>query len=93
MQQRFIDKYLPRLDPRTTGLLLVHAINPWGMKHHRRVNADNIDLNRTFLWNQAFDPAFNPEYDFLNDYINPVADRESASSNANFYFNLVRRGS
>ena len=30
MQQRFIEKYLPRFDPRTTGLLLVHAINPWG---------------------------------------------------------------
>src|SRR5512134_3208436 len=68
--QRFIDKFLLRLDPRSTGLLLVHAINPWGMKHHRRVNADNIDLNRTFLRNQTFDPAFNPEYDYLNDYIN-----------------------
>jgi hypothetical protein len=92
MQQRFIDKYLPRLDPRTTGLLLVHAINPWGMKHHRRVNADNIDLNRTFLWNQAFDPAFNPEYDFLNDYINPVKPiKRLALGKVNFYINLLWR--
>jgi hypothetical protein len=93
MQQRFIDKFLPRLDPRTTGLLLVHAINPWGMKHHRRVNRDNIDLNRTFLYNQAFDPGFNPEYDFLNGYIHPARPINNLTlSNANFYWNLLWRG-
>jgi hypothetical protein len=92
MLQRFIDQFLPRLDPRTTGLLLVHAINPWGMKHHRRVNADNIDLNRTFLYGQVFDPGFNPEYDFLNDYINPEKPvRCLILGNANFYLNLVGR--
>ena len=32
------------------SLLIVHAINPLGMQRHRRVNANNIDLNRTFLW-------------------------------------------
>jgi hypothetical protein len=92
MLQRFIDKFLPRLDPRTTGLLLVHAINPWGMKHHRRVNAGNIDLNRTFLYQQSFDPAFNLEYDILNTYINPVKPIKNLTlSNLNFYINLVRR--
>ncbi len=90
MLQRFIEKYLPRLDRRTTGLLLVHAINPWGMKHHRRVNAENIDLNRTFLWDQAFDPAFNPDYDFLNDGIHPTRPIQNlAWSNLGFYKNLV----
>jgi len=71
MFQRFIEAYMPRLDPRTTGILLVHAINPWGMKHHRRGNADNIDLNRTFLWNMDFDPTFNPEYDRIDSFLNP----------------------
>jgi hypothetical protein len=90
MLQLFIEKYLPRLDPRTTGLLLVHSINPWGMKHHRRVNADNIDLNRTFLWNQAIDPTFNPEYDFLNDYIQPEKPvKNLALGNLDFYINLI----
>ncbi|MGD8404196.1 MAG: DUF2817 domain-containing protein, partial [Anaerolineales bacterium] len=63
MQQRFIDKFIPRLDPRTTGLLLVHAINPWGMKHHRRVNPLNVDLNRTFIYDNSFDKSTNPDYD------------------------------
>ncbi|WP_427309851.1 M14 family metallopeptidase [Cupriavidus sp. H39] len=32
-----------------TSLLLVHAINPYGFSHLRRVNEDNVDLNRNFL--------------------------------------------
>lgn len=71
MLQRFIELHMPKLEPRNTGILLLHAINPWGMKHHRRGNADNIDLNRTFLWGVGFDPLFNPEYDRLEAFINP----------------------
>jgi hypothetical protein len=73
MMQRFIECYMPRLNPPKTGILLLHAINPWGMKHHRRGNANNIDLNRTFIWNAGFDPAFNPDYDTLNAFLNPSA--------------------
>jgi Protein of unknown function (DUF2817) len=32
-----------------TSLVLVHAVNPFGFSHLRRVNEDNIDLNRNFL--------------------------------------------
>lgn len=71
MMQLFIEKYMPKLDPRTTGILLVHAINPWGMKHHRRGNRDNIDLNRTFLYDVDHDPDFNPEYDRIRNFLNP----------------------
>ena len=71
MMQLFIEKYMPKLNPSNTGILLVHAINPWGMKHHRRGNKDNIDLNRTFLWNAEHDPKFNPEYDKISKFLNP----------------------
>ena len=71
MLQRFIEVYMPKIDPRKTGILLLHAINPWGMKHHRRGNKDNIDLNRTFIWNGGFDPAFNPDYDKVDAFLNP----------------------
>ena len=73
MMQRFIENYMPSLDPRKTGILLIHAINPWGMKHHRRGNKDNIDLNRTFLWNVGHDPNFNPAYDHIGKFLNPGA--------------------
>jgi hypothetical protein len=71
MMQLFIEKYMPKLDPHNTGILLLHAINPWGMKHHRRGNRDNIDLNRTFLYNIEHDPSFNPEYDKIARFLNP----------------------
>jgi len=31
------------------ALLLVHAVNPYGFSHCRRVNEDNVDLNRNFM--------------------------------------------
>jgi len=90
MQQRFIDKFLPRLDPRTTGLLLVHATNPWGMKYHRRVNSYNVDLNRNFLWDETFDPALNPNYDSLNSIVNPEKPiKNLIQGNLSFYANLA----
>jgi hypothetical protein len=35
--------------PSGTGALLVHAINPYGFAWTRRVNEDNVDLNRNFV--------------------------------------------
>lgn len=35
--------------PKGVGLVLVHAHNPHGFSHLRRVNEDNIDLNRNFV--------------------------------------------
>ncbi|HEY3533883.1 MAG TPA: M14 family metallopeptidase [Casimicrobiaceae bacterium] len=31
-----------------TGVLFVHALNPYGFSHLRRANEDNVDLNRNF---------------------------------------------
>ncbi len=92
MLQRFIDEYLPRLNPKTTGLLLVHTINPWGMKNHRRVNASNIDLNRTFLYDGMFDPHFNPEYDSVDAFLNPKKQVSNLTlDNLRFYAHLISR--
>jgi len=35
--------------PAGAAVLLVHAINPWGMAHWQRGTADNVDLNRNFV--------------------------------------------
>jgi len=92
MMQGFINKYIPRLNPRTTGLLLIHAINPWGMKYHRRVNINNVDLNRTFLGDESFDPSFNPDYDSLDEFLNPVGKvKNLLLDNLTFYVNLLRK--
>jgi len=92
MLQRFLDKFLSRLEPRITGLLLVHTINPWGMKYHRRVNRNNVDLNRTFVWDNSFDKGINPAYDNLLDIIQ--ADRPFRNltlSNIIYYLKLVQK--
>lgn len=47
--------------PADTALLLVHMLNPWGAAHLRRVNEDNIDLNRNFIDFSQSVPA-NPDY-------------------------------
>jgi hypothetical protein len=90
MLQRFIEVYMPKLDPQTTGILLLHAINPWGMKHHRRGNADNIDLNRTFLCNMGFDQTFNSEYDGIDSFLNPPSKlTDLFLSDIAYYLGLV----
>lgn len=71
MLKIFIEEFAPQLNPENTGLLLVHAINPWGMKNRYRVNPDNVDLNRNFVLYELFDPAANPAYDPLTSLLNP----------------------
>jgi len=58
--QLFMNEFMQALNPKNTGLVLVHAINPWGMKHYRRTNENNVDLNRNFIW----------EWDKLNRSLN-----------------------
>jgi hypothetical protein len=71
MLKTFIDEFAPRIDPKNTGLLLVHAINPWGMHQHKRVNANHVDLNRNFVFDGNFSPTINPDYDVLENFLSP----------------------
>jgi hypothetical protein len=68
----FFEEYLSRLDPLTTGLLLIHAINPWGMKYWKRTNPANVDLNRNFFERDfAMLKDFNTDYPALSPFLNP----------------------
>ncbi len=71
MLQIFIEEFLLRLDPKTTGLLIVHAINPWGMKHQRRVNGNNVDLNRNFVKDISALNGSNPDYSRFAELLEP----------------------
>lgn len=70
MQDVFVKDYLSHLDPATTGVLLVHSVNPWGMKHFRRYTENNVDLNRNFIydWN-SFDRSVNKKYTDLQGFM------------------------
>jgi hypothetical protein len=56
--------------PADTAVLFIHALNPYGFSHVRRVTEDNVDLNRNFIDHGNAKPA-NPGYDELRDVICP----------------------
>lgn len=69
--QLFIDAFPPRMNPRETGILVVHPINPYGMKNWTRVNRNNVDLNRNFNTNFDSLKTINPHYEKLKYLLNP----------------------
>jgi hypothetical protein len=78
MQKLFIDEFVPTLDPTNTSLILVHAINAWGMKHFRRVNGNNVDPNRNFVISRSdLDPVINPAYSQVDGFLNPKREPRS----------------
>src|SRR5688500_5108840 len=48
IQKRFLNR-LNKEIAHSFNLIIVHALNPYGMAWYRRVNAKNIDLNRCFF--------------------------------------------
>ena len=61
--------------PADTAIVMVHLLNPWGAAHLRRVNEDNIDLNRNFIDFSQAAPA-NPAYMTWHDFYQ--GDRQHA---------------
>jgi hypothetical protein len=49
--------------PPGARLVMIHALNPYGFAWNRRVNEDNVDINRNFI--DHADPPANPGYDEL----------------------------
>jgi len=48
-QTRWLQELAGRALPRDVAVVMIHLINPWGTAWMRRVNEDNIDLNRNYL--------------------------------------------
>jgi hypothetical protein len=69
--QLFTGEFLQRMNPENTGILIVHPINPYGMKNRTRVNQNNVDLNRNF--NSDFESlkSINPYFEKLKYLLNP----------------------
>ena len=67
-----LETYLEKFDHALTGLLLIHAVNPWGMQLRRRTNAHNVDLNRNFRFESDLPTNFeNPGYRSLRALLHP----------------------
>ncbi|HEY2255252.1 MAG TPA: M14 family metallopeptidase [Variovorax sp.] len=64
------DDMQSRLEKAGTGLLLIHAVNPYGFSHLQRTNEDNVDLNRNFVDFNAPLPS-NEAAGAVNDLVLP----------------------
>jgi len=71
LQQLWLAEFSAEL-PADIGVLLVHALNPYGFAHGRRANEHNVDLNRNAL--AAFPGPANPAYQSLNTWLNPPSE-------------------
>jgi hypothetical protein len=88
----FFEEYALHLNPQSTGLLLIHAINPWGMENRERNNSANVDLNRNFVSTEFSALAdFNIDYPALSPYFNPRGSlRHLASARLGFIASTVK---
>ncbi|HTU58414.1 MAG TPA: DUF2817 domain-containing protein, partial [Polyangiales bacterium] len=68
-------------DAERTGLLVVHALNPYGFAWDRRVNEDNADINRNFVDHD--EPPENAPYAALAEWIAPKDMSRDAVKAAN----------
>jgi hypothetical protein len=66
--------------PASACALLVHAVNPHGFAWLRRVNEDNVDLNRNFV--DFADLPSSAAYETLHDWLVPVRWEGDARASA-----------
>ena len=57
--------------PDDIRVVMLHVLNPYGMAHIRRVNENNVDLNRNFISNPNDFKGSSTEYQRLDNLLNP----------------------
>ena len=71
VQFMMLEEMLPKATRRGVSVLLVHSLNPYGYKYHRRVSESNIDLNRNFAATSELFATTNEGYGRLDSFLNP----------------------
>lgn len=67
LQDLFV-QYLLKQQSLSHSVLLIHGLNPYGFHYFRRVNAQNVDLNRNHASRDEFS-SINPSYEALSPLI------------------------
>ncbi|QTD45526.1 M14 family metallopeptidase [Ottowia testudinis] len=73
VQRLFIDEFMTPEALQETGVLLLHAVNPYGFAVRRRVTEQNVDLNRNAAATNALYLTDNAGYPLVDPLINPPA--------------------
>ena len=87
-----VQRYLleNKLKPQNTSYLLIHGFNLWGFKNGRRVNENNVDLNRAFILNRSQFKSDDTGYAALNGFLNPQSQAKfGLFSHASFITNAL----
>jgi hypothetical protein len=71
VQQYFMTKVLDGEVLQNMGVLLIHAINPYGFKYQRRVSENNVDMNRNFHSSKDLFTRKNEGYASIYHFLNP----------------------
>ncbi len=77
--------------PENTCLIICHVMNPYGMKHNRRFNENNVDLNRNFI-DLIDDFPNNIDYARLNSLLNPKTPTELPGFKRKAIYKILRHG-
>jgi hypothetical protein len=80
IQAMFFKEFLPKLALRDTGFLVVHCMNPYGFKYHRRCTENEVNLNRNSSLTAELFKNQNPESLRLSDLFVPKAPVDSRQS-------------
>lgn len=89
--QNFIIDYLQIKKPKQTSFLFIHGVNQYGFANNRRVNFNNVDLNRNFHFEKSEFKSENPGYDQVNHFLNPADKLEiNFFSKLFFHFDSVK---
>lgn len=83
----FLNELIDSVDTDHTEIRIYHCLNPWAMKHNRRVNSNNVDLNRTFGVGKA--KFENDDYIKHYEFFKPYEVKHYGLANLKFYAKLL----
>jgi hypothetical protein len=91
LQNVFITENFWQLRDQNLGILIVHALNPYGFKFARRVSENNVDLNRNFDTSIDLFNLKNEAYRQVNLLLNPSVSAGSGFlDRIKFYVQCVK---
>ncbi len=85
IQRMFIDDFITADLLDSMGVLIIHGMNPFGFKHHRRVTENNIDLNRNCDTDEALYATKNGGYSEVYSLINPKGPVDTSAFGNRFF--------
>ena len=86
MQIMFLKEILPLLGRERPSFLLLHAVNPFGFKHNRKVTENNVDLNRNSDLSPELFNNKNEGYKEFNALLNPTEKVDLDRMGNRFFF-------